>query len=183
MGGTPAKIRAGKERKLPPPAIEFMIPAPSAARKRRTAFAMVMVVSDTEQNSVLQTKALSSHKLTEMRAAMNARQDLVQRPGAKTPRACYCFGVGDEDCFLRKISMRSWTALPGCVFLPAPEEGGVASPPRTPFADLKTNLGLSSVPSSANGNESLPSAKVAPERPATRLVSPLCLAGTRAVPE
>jgi len=30
IGGTPANIRAGKERKLPPPATEFIAPAITA---------------------------------------------------------------------------------------------------------------------------------------------------------
>src|SRR5579884_607837 len=73
MGGTPAKISAGKERKLPPPAIEFMMPAPRAARNRRMAFAIVMVALEIERSSVLQTKALSSHKLAKTRARTEFR--------------------------------------------------------------------------------------------------------------
>jgi hypothetical protein len=43
MGGTPVKMRAGKEKKLPPPATEFMAPASTAATKRRIAWGKVIV--------------------------------------------------------------------------------------------------------------------------------------------
>ena len=42
MGGTPVKMSAGKEKKLPPPATEFMAPARIAATKRRIAWEKVM---------------------------------------------------------------------------------------------------------------------------------------------
>ena len=45
MGGTPVKMSAGKEKKLPPPATEFMAPASTAAVKRRIAWGKVIIPS------------------------------------------------------------------------------------------------------------------------------------------